>query len=211
MTMRRHGARGFGLLELLVALALVAATVAAGFQILGAAARGTGDADRYTRAVLLAESRMAELGVTEALRPGETMGEAGEGYLWRVTVRPLAGYVPQGASADGGPPLVPLEVHVTVAEVDGRIDQPRLATRVYEPVAAPEVAVHELGPFDVRQRARNHLEHPVEPLEPLTGQRQDLLLVLGIGAGGEVVLPPPGMGVPQLIGHRRLPGRWILS
>lgn len=115
MTMRRQGARGFGLLELLVALALVAATVAAGFQILGAAVRGTGDADRYTRAVLLAESRMAELGVIEPLRPGETMGEAGEGYLWRVSVRPLAGYVPQGASADGGPPLVPLEVNVTVA------------------------------------------------------------------------------------------------
>jgi len=116
MTMRRQrGARGFGLLELLVALALVAATVGAGFQLLGAAARGTGDADRYTRAVLLAESRMAELGVIEALRPGETMGEAGEGFLWRVSVRPLADYTPAAATTDGGLPLLPLEVNVTVA------------------------------------------------------------------------------------------------
>lgn len=111
----RRGARGFGLLELLVALALVAGAIAAGFHILGAAARGTGDADRYTRAVLLAESRMAELGVIEALQPGETMGEAGEGYLWRVSVRPHPDYVVPAAAADGGMPLVPLEVTVTVA------------------------------------------------------------------------------------------------
>ncbi|MCC7046314.1 MAG: prepilin-type N-terminal cleavage/methylation domain-containing protein [Alphaproteobacteria bacterium] len=108
-------ARGFGLLELLVALALVAGAIAAGAQILGAATRGTGDADRYTRAVLLAESRMAELGVIEPLQPGETMGEAGEGYLWRVSVRPHADYVVPPAAADGGLPLVPLEVTVTVA------------------------------------------------------------------------------------------------
>jgi general secretion pathway protein I len=108
-------AAGFGLVELLVALALVAATVAAGFQILAAATRGTADADRYTRAVLLAESRLAELGVIEPLRPGESLGEAGEGYFWRVSVRPLPGYLPPAQAADGGPPLVPLEVSVTVA------------------------------------------------------------------------------------------------
>ena len=112
---RNRAQRGFGLLEVLVALALVAATAAAGFQILGTAARGANDADRYTRAVLLAESRMAELGVSEALAPGETLGEAGEGYLWRVSVRPLAGYTPAPASPDGGPPLQPMEVTVTVA------------------------------------------------------------------------------------------------
>jgi general secretion pathway protein I len=106
---------GFGLLELLVALGLVAGTIAAGFQILGTAARGTADADRYSRAVLLAESRLAELGVIEPLRPGETLGEAGGGYLWRVSVRPLAGYAPPAAAADGGQPVVPLEVNVTVA------------------------------------------------------------------------------------------------
>jgi general secretion pathway protein I len=115
MRRTRHGANGFGLLELLVALALVAGAIAAGFQILGAAARGTGDANRYTRAVLLAESRMAELGVIEALQPGEAMGEAGEGYLWRVSIRPLAGYAPPATAPDGGQPMLPLEVNVTIA------------------------------------------------------------------------------------------------
>ncbi|MBL8703560.1 MAG: hypothetical protein JNM30_01885 [Rhodospirillales bacterium] len=110
-----RAAAGFGLLEVLVALGLVAATVAAGFQILGTSLRGVGDADRYTRAVLLAESRMAELGISVPLQIGETLGEAGEGYLWRVSVRPLASYAPPPAGTDGGLPLLPLEVTVTIA------------------------------------------------------------------------------------------------
>lgn len=115
MTGRGGKAAGFGLLEVLVALGLVAATVAAGFQILGRSMRGVGDSDRYTRAVLLAESRMAELGVSEPLQLGERLGEAGEGYVWRVSVRPLGSYVPPPPGADTGLPLLPLEVTVTIA------------------------------------------------------------------------------------------------
>lgn len=111
----RRADAGFGLLEVLVALALVVATLAAGFQILGTSLRGVGDADRYTRAVLLAESRMAELGISVPLQIGETLGEAGDGYLWRVSVRPLPSYAPPAAGSDGGLPLLPLEVTVTIA------------------------------------------------------------------------------------------------
>ena len=34
-------------------------------------------------------------------------------------------------------------------------------------------------------------------------QREDLLLVLGVGAVGEPVLPPAGVGLPELVAHRR--------
>lgn len=115
MRWRGTNAAGFGLLEVLVALGLVAATVAAGFQILGRSLRGVADSDRYTRAILLAESRMAELGVSEPLQVGERLGEAGEGYVWRVSVRPLASYAPPPPGTDGGMPLLPLEVTVTIA------------------------------------------------------------------------------------------------
>ena len=124
----RRSVRGFGLLEVLIALGLVAATLAAAFQIMATAGRGTAAADRYTRAVLLAESRMAELGIAEPLRLGEQMGEAGDGYLWRVSVRPLAGYVP-GPLAQGNQALAPLEVSVTVAwGVDERPAEVTLTT-----------------------------------------------------------------------------------
>lgn len=114
------GARGLGLLEILVALGLVAATLAVGFQVLAGATRGTVDADRYSRAVLLAESRLAELGVTEPLRQGETYGEAGDGFQWMVAVRPMPGYRPRGAtgaqqSTTLAGTVMPLVVSVTIA------------------------------------------------------------------------------------------------
>ncbi len=48
--------------------------------------------------------------------------------------------------------------------------------------------------------AAPHVEHPVGPGEPLRRQGQDLLLVLGVGAPGEAVLPPRGVGLPQVAG-----------
>jgi len=112
--------RGLGLLEVLVAIGLVAATLGVAFQIVGGAARGTIDADRYSRAVLLAESRLAELGVTEPLRQGETYGEGGDGFQWLVAVRPMPGYQPGAASGTQqstslAGTVVPLVVSVTIA------------------------------------------------------------------------------------------------
>ncbi|MGQ0674477.1 MAG: type IV pilus modification PilV family protein [Rhodospirillales bacterium] len=108
---RRHPRqRGFGLFELLVALALVAGTAAAAFRIMGGATRGAGDAERYTRAALLAESRMAELGAADPLRPGEATGESGDGFLWRVSVRPFP--TQQSPPAPGAPAVLQLTVTV---------------------------------------------------------------------------------------------------
>lgn len=123
--MKRGAQSGFGLFELLVALALVAATAAVGYRVMASATRGIGESERYTRAVLLAESRMAELGVVEALQLGESFGDAGDGYLWRTSVRPFVGYpmrdAPNAPSAPPAPPapqqlsVVPVEVSVTIA------------------------------------------------------------------------------------------------
>lgn len=111
MTAARRMQRGFGLFELLVALALVAASLAVAFRIMGGATRGAGDAERYTRAVLLAESRLAELGASEPLKAGESTGESDDGFLWRVSVRPYQ--VSQGPPAPDLP--VPVQITVTVA------------------------------------------------------------------------------------------------
>lgn len=105
---------------MLVAIGLVAATLAVAFQIVGGAARGTADADRYSRAVLVAESRLAELGITEALRLGETFGESNDGFQWLVAVRPMPGYRPPATSGpqqatSPAAAVMPLVVSVTVA------------------------------------------------------------------------------------------------
>lgn len=114
MTVRAKNQRGFGLFELLVALALVAISVAVAFRVMGSATRGSGDADRYTRALLIAESRMAELGVLQPVRPGEAIGEEGD-YLWRVSVRRMGAAANQAAQPAAPGMLAPMEITVTVA------------------------------------------------------------------------------------------------
>lgn len=110
---RRKSQRGFGLFELLVALALVAATTAVAFRIMSTATRGAGDAERYTRAVLLAESRLAEIGAAGPLRSGEATGDTEDGFLWRVSVRPYQAQPQQPRPVPGAP--VAMQVTVTVA------------------------------------------------------------------------------------------------
>ena len=48
--------------------------------------------------------------------------------------------------------------------------------------------------------ARAHVEHPGGALQVVGGEREDLLLVLGIDAGGEAVLPPVGVALPEIVG-----------
>ena len=48
------------------------------------------------------------------------------------------------------------------------------------------------------------VEHPPRPGEVRVDEREDLLLVLGVGAVGEVLLPPPGVSFP--LPRRHIPG-----
>ena len=54
--------------------------------------------------------------------------------------------------------------------------------------------------------ARADVEHSSRVTEVLPQQRDDLFLVFGIGAGGEVLLPPRGVGLPG-VGHELTPAR----
>ena len=42
------------------------------------------------------------------------------------------------------------------------------------------------------------IDHPLRAFEALGREREDLLLVLGIDAVGEPVLPPPGVLLPRV-------------
>src|SRR4029450_7692029 len=45
---------------------------------------------------------------------------------------------------------------------------------------------------------RPDVEHPANAGQVLTGEGEDLLLVLGVGPAGEALLPPPGVGLPRI-------------
>ncbi len=78
--------RGFTLLEVLVAFAVLAVALGVAFEIFATGLRGARSADALTRAVLIAESRLARIGVETELTPGESEGETDDGTRWRIDI-----------------------------------------------------------------------------------------------------------------------------
>ncbi len=78
--------RGFTLLEVLVAFAVLAVALGVAFEIFATGLRGARSADALTRAVLIAESRLARVGVESELTPGESEGETDDGTRWRIEI-----------------------------------------------------------------------------------------------------------------------------
>src|SRR5579863_5446377 len=82
-------AHGFTLLEVVVALAI------AGLALVGLFRAGSGGvlavdaAGHVDQAIERAQSHLAEFGRIAVITPGETEGDDGGGYRWRVRARPL--------------------------------------------------------------------------------------------------------------------------
>jgi len=88
--------RGMTLIEVLVAFVVLSVTMAVILQIFTGGMRNARLADSYSRAVFLAESRMAAVGLERPLIPGEESGQVGQDLQWRVSVVP----VDDGGAAD---------------------------------------------------------------------------------------------------------------
>ncbi len=102
------GAAGFTLLEVIVAVAILALSLGARLQIFSSGLKGARVAGHHTVATLQAESRLAATGIETALREGEFAGEFDNGHRWLVTVRPHQG-------ADAVAAVTAYEVVVTVS------------------------------------------------------------------------------------------------
>lgn len=80
--------RGFSQLELLSAFAILVVLLAALSQVFNAGLNAARSGENDTRAVAIAQSRLAALGVEHPVQVGVQSGAAGDDYYWRVTVRP---------------------------------------------------------------------------------------------------------------------------
>ncbi|HYH17485.1 MAG TPA: prepilin-type N-terminal cleavage/methylation domain-containing protein [Azospirillum sp.] len=78
---------GFSLIEVLVALAVLAVVAGAGWQAFATGIAATTQADRRARAVTVAEALLAGALVQRPLKVGERNG-AEQGFRWTVSVRP---------------------------------------------------------------------------------------------------------------------------
>lgn len=83
--MRR--ARGFSLLEILVAFTLLAVALAVLMQVFSRGVNNADLADRYAKANMLAESMLESIGSEIALAEGESSGEFADGYSWRASIK----------------------------------------------------------------------------------------------------------------------------
>ena len=106
----RVSERGFTLIEVIVAFAIVALALSALFQIFSTGLRGSVVTENYNMAVLLADSKLAGIGIEEPLEAGDQSGTFDNGFRWETNVRPYD---------DGGSTFTPgaiqaFEVTVTV-------------------------------------------------------------------------------------------------
>lgn len=113
LTTRRARDRGFTLLEVLVAFAILAFTLASAYGVFSDASRSVASGERYGLALALAQNRLAEI---DAASPGENWdgaGDYGEIYRWQVETRALPDSVAESVR------FVPVIVSVSVSWQDG--------------------------------------------------------------------------------------------
>jgi general secretion pathway protein I len=84
-----RGQSGFTLLEVLVAFVLTAIGIVALLQAFAGGLRNLGKMDEYVQAALVAESRLAEVGILYPVAEGEMDGvEEGRKYHWHIGITP---------------------------------------------------------------------------------------------------------------------------
>ena len=113
--------RGFTLLEVLIAFAVLAVALGVAFEIFATGLRGARSADALTRAVLIAESRLAGVGAETELTPGQSAGETDDGIRWRINIAepPAAGGDDERLDTPSRPILLDIAVTVSWRDVGG--------------------------------------------------------------------------------------------
>jgi general secretion pathway protein I len=82
--------RGLTLIEVMVALAIAALALGVLLRTAGGGLTSARTAGKYEEAVSRARSHMAALGRDAGLSTGESSGDDGSGFRWRLKVEPVA-------------------------------------------------------------------------------------------------------------------------
>lgn len=86
---RRGAARGFTLIEVVVAFVLLTLVLSVGFEIFSTGLARAGALDERSRALEVAQSRLADAGMEEPLKEGQSQGEAQDPrFRWTTVVTP---------------------------------------------------------------------------------------------------------------------------
>src|SRR5215510_2075177 len=111
-TTRLAHARGFTLIEILVAFSILAFTLVALYRVFGGGLATTARLEQSTAALLLARSTLERVGTDIPLVAGEQAGTSPDGTAWTLDIRPAPLVEP---AARQTAPVLPFEVAVTVS------------------------------------------------------------------------------------------------
>ena len=111
---RRRGEAGFTLLEVVVAAAIAGLALVALFQTGSAGLLTANEATRVAEAVGRAQSHLAAIADAGTIAPGETEGDDGGGYHWRLSARPIGSRQPS-TPAPGGAATTLYDIRVSVS------------------------------------------------------------------------------------------------
>ena len=78
--------RGFALIEILVAVSVLAISLVVIFQLFSGGLKSRKLSEQYARGVFHAREKMAEILLTPVLSEGETQGEFEDAYEWQAVV-----------------------------------------------------------------------------------------------------------------------------
>ena len=112
MRRRRNAESGFTLIEIAIAMAVLALSVVSALQVFGGAMRLARDASRMSEAVVHAKALMDSVLWSPDFRPKVTHGTIGNGFRWQRTIR--AAEIEDGAAADQQTDLGLVVISVTV-------------------------------------------------------------------------------------------------
>ncbi len=107
--------RGFTLIEVLVAFAILALALGVLLQVFSTGLRNARVSEAYTTATLLAESKLAQVGIEDPLVEGQSVGRFDDRFRWLIEVRPYQESEPDAAPEREGLPVRAYEVVVTVS------------------------------------------------------------------------------------------------
>ena len=91
--------QGFSILEILVAFTLLALAMGILMLIFSRGVNGAGLADQYAKATMMAESKLATVGIESVLQEGETTGKFDDDFQWRLQVTPYVDPTPKDPAA----------------------------------------------------------------------------------------------------------------
>lgn len=85
---RQSGEAGFTLVEVVVALAILALSLSVLLKMISNGVWQTDRAEKLARAGSLAQSLLAKVGTEVPIREGQTEGELADGFRWRLRTEP---------------------------------------------------------------------------------------------------------------------------